>query len=38
MAVAAADHVKVAELNDELRELAGRKESLEEEWLALADD
>ncbi len=38
MADAAADHVRLGELNDELRDLADRKESLEEEWLALADD
>lgn len=37
MADAAADHVKVAELNDELRDLAARKDALEEEWLELAD-
>ena len=36
MADAAADHVRLAELNDELRDLNARKESLEEEWLALA--
>ncbi len=38
MAEAAADHVKVSELNDQLRDLHGRQEALEEEWLALADD
>ena len=38
MADAAADHVRLGELNDELRELQARKDSLEEEWLALADD
>lgn len=38
MADAAADHVKLGELNDELRELESRKETLEEEWLTLADD
>jgi ATP-binding cassette subfamily F protein uup len=38
MADAAADHVKLGELNDELRIVESRKESLEEEWLALADD
>jgi ATP-binding cassette subfamily F protein uup len=38
MAEAAADHVRAGELNDELRQLESRKESLEEEWLALADD
>jgi ATPase subunit of ABC transporter with duplicated ATPase domains len=38
MAEAAADHLRLGELNDELRELHVRQESLEEEWLALADD
>ncbi|HEV7422204.1 MAG TPA: ABC-F family ATP-binding cassette domain-containing protein [Mycobacterium sp.] len=38
MAEAAADHVRATELNNELNELLARKESLEEEWLALADD
>jgi ABC transport system ATP-binding/permease protein len=38
MADAATDHVRIGELNDELRELQARKDSLEEEWLALADD
>ena len=38
MADAAADHVRLGELNDELRELESRKETLEEEWLALAED
>ena len=38
MAEAAADHVRVAELNGELNDLLTRKESLEEEWLALAED
>jgi ABC-type multidrug transport system ATPase subunit len=38
MADAAADHVRLGELNDELRELQARKDALEEEWLALADD
>jgi len=38
MAEAAADHVRLGKLNDELRELESRKGSLEEEWLALADD
>jgi ATPase subunit of ABC transporter with duplicated ATPase domains len=38
MAEAAADHVRAAELNAELSELLARKEALEEEWLALADD
>jgi len=38
MAEAAADHVRAAELNAELSELLARKEALEEEWLALAED
>jgi ATPase subunit of ABC transporter with duplicated ATPase domains len=38
MAEAAADHVRAAELNTELGELQARKESLEEEWLALAEE
>jgi ABC transport system ATP-binding/permease protein len=38
MADAAADHVRLGELNDELRDLESRKETLEEEWLALAED
>jgi ATPase subunit of ABC transporter with duplicated ATPase domains len=38
MADVAADHVRLGELNDELRELQARKDSLEEEWLSLADD
>ena len=38
MADAAANHVRVTELNAELGELLARKESLEEEWLSLADD
>jgi ATP-binding cassette subfamily F protein uup len=38
MAEAAADHVRVTELNAELGELLARKGSLEEEWLLLADD
>ncbi|MGY4651392.1 ABC-F family ATP-binding cassette domain-containing protein [Mycobacterium sp. URHB0021] len=38
MADAAADHVRIGELNVELNELLARKESLEEEWLSLADD
>ena len=38
MADAAADHVRVGELNAELGEVVARKESLEEEWLLLADD
>jgi ATPase subunit of ABC transporter with duplicated ATPase domains len=38
MADAAADHVRLGELNAELRELSERKESLEHEWLELAED
>ena len=38
MADAAADHVRVSELNGELGDMVTRKEALEEEWLALADD
>jgi ABC transport system ATP-binding/permease protein len=38
MAEAAANHVRVTELNAELGELLARKGSLEEEWLLLADD
>ena len=34
MAEAAADHVRVGELNVELQELLARKESLEEAWFA----
>jgi hypothetical protein len=30
--------VRAAELNAELSELLARKEALEEEWLALAED
>ncbi|KUH67202.1 glycerophosphodiester phosphodiesterase [Mycolicibacterium novocastrense] len=37
MAEAAADHVRLGELNAELRELLNRKESLEEAWLAAAE-
>ncbi|KUI00966.1 ABC-F family ATP-binding cassette domain-containing protein [Mycobacterium sp. IS-3022] len=37
MAEAAADHVRVGELNAELQELQARKDSLEEAWLAAAD-
>jgi ABC transport system ATP-binding/permease protein len=37
MAESAADHVRVTELNGELNDLLTRKESLEEEWLALAE-
>ncbi|KUI17319.1 glycerophosphodiester phosphodiesterase [Mycobacterium lehmannii] len=36
MAEAAADHVRLGELNAELQELLNRKESLEEAWLAAA--
>jgi ATP-binding cassette subfamily F protein uup len=38
MADAVADHVRLGELNAELNELVARKESLEEEWLSLAED
>jgi ABC transport system ATP-binding/permease protein len=38
MADASADHVRLGELSDELRELETRKGALEEEWLALAED
>jgi ATPase subunit of ABC transporter with duplicated ATPase domains len=38
MAQAASDHVRAGELNVELSELLARKESLEEAWLAAADD
>ena len=38
MAEAAADHLRLGELNGELRDLHARQEALEEEWLALADD
>ena len=38
MADAATDHVRIGELNDELRELHARQQALEEEWLTLADD
>ncbi len=37
MAEAAADHVRVAELNTELNELLARKESLEDAWLEAAE-
>jgi ATPase subunit of ABC transporter with duplicated ATPase domains len=37
MAKAAADHVRVGELNAELQELSQRKEELEEAWLAAAE-
>ncbi len=38
MADAASDHVRLGELNAELNELLARKESLEEAWLAAAED
>ncbi|WP_041303824.1 ABC-F family ATP-binding cassette domain-containing protein [Mycolicibacterium rhodesiae] len=38
MAEAAADHVRVGELNAELQDMLTRKESLEEAWLAAAED
>jgi ATPase subunit of ABC transporter with duplicated ATPase domains len=38
MAAAAADHVRAGELNAELQDLLSRKESLEEAWLAAADE
>ncbi|AGB23413.1 ATPase component of ABC transporters with duplicated ATPase domain [Mycobacterium sp. JS623] len=38
MAEAAADHVRVGELNGQLQELLARKESLEEAWLAAAEE
>jgi len=38
MADAASDHVRVSELNSELRELHARQQALEEEWLTLAED
>ncbi|KGI68257.1 ABC-F family ATP-binding cassette domain-containing protein [Mycolicibacterium rufum] len=38
MADAAADHVRAGELNTELGELLSRKQSLEEDWLTLAED
>ncbi|MGB2919071.1 MAG: ABC-F family ATP-binding cassette domain-containing protein [Mycobacterium sp.] len=38
MADAAADHVRAGELNAELNELLARKDSLEEDWLAAAED
>jgi ATPase subunit of ABC transporter with duplicated ATPase domains len=37
MAEAAADHLRLGELTDELRDLHVRQESLEHEWLELAD-
>ena len=38
MAQAAADHVRVGELNADLQDMLARKNSLEEAWLAAADD
>jgi predicted nucleic acid-binding Zn-ribbon protein len=38
MAEAAADHVRLGELNGELQELMTRKDELEEAWLAAADE
>jgi ATP-binding cassette subfamily F protein uup len=38
MAEAASDHVRAGELNVQLQELLERKESLEEAWLAAAED
>jgi len=38
MAEAAADHVRAGELNAELQKMMTRKESLEEAWLAAAED
>jgi ATP-binding cassette subfamily F protein uup len=38
MAEAASDHVRLGELNAELQELLARKESLEEAWLAAAEE
>ncbi|OBK71443.1 ABC-F family ATP-binding cassette domain-containing protein [Mycobacterium sp. 1274761.0] len=38
MADAAADHVRLSELNGELNELMAHKESLEEAWLAAAEE
>jgi len=38
MAEAAADHVRAGELNAELQDMLARKDSLEEAWLAAADD
>ena len=38
MAAEATDHIRLGELNAELVELMVRKESLEEAWLAAADD
>jgi ABC transport system ATP-binding/permease protein len=38
MAEAASDHVRLGELTGQLQELLARKESLEEAWLAAADE
>ena len=38
MAEAASDHVRLGELNGQLQELLERKESLEEAWLAAAEE
>jgi ABC transport system ATP-binding/permease protein len=38
MAEAASDHVRLGELTDQLQELLQRKESLEEAWLAAAEE
>ena len=38
MAAAASDHVRAGELNAQLQELLERKESLEEAWLAAAEE
>jgi ATPase subunit of ABC transporter with duplicated ATPase domains len=38
MADAAADHVRLGELNAELNEILARKDSLEEAWLSAAED
>jgi ABC-type multidrug transport system ATPase subunit len=38
MAEAASDHVRLGELNTELRELQTRKDELEEAWLAAAEE
>jgi len=37
MATAAADHVRLGELNAELNKLLAHKESLEEAWLTAAE-
>jgi predicted nucleic acid-binding Zn-ribbon protein len=38
MADAASDHVRLGELNTDFNKLLARKESLEEAWLAAAED